>query len=141
MKTSTLLAGAIARSVPFDSSYGRALAAWACAMDDAADAEAALGFLRERVRVARICSADRFRRACDAQAAGQDAFARGLLDAAHAHERLAWEGEAQLREAERRCAALRARCDDLDAAARYEGERHAAQASQRAGDPASGNAA
>lgn len=135
MKASRLIAGAVARSVPFDSSYGRALAAWACAMDDAATAEAALGILRERVRVARICSTDRFRRACDALAAGQDAFARGLLDAAHAHERLAWDGEAQILEGERRCAALRARCDDLDAAARREGERHAAEAALRARAP------
>ncbi len=71
MNTTLLLAGAAARSVPSDSPYGRALAAWARAMDDAATAEAALAALRERVRVARVCCADRVRRAYDALAAGQ----------------------------------------------------------------------
>jgi hypothetical protein len=133
MKTSMLVAGAIARGVPFDSAYGRALAAWASAMDDADAAEAALADLREMVRAARIRCAGRARRAYDASAAGQEAFARLLHDAAHADEVLAWEGEARIAEAERSCAALRVRCDDLDAAARREAERQAGLAGGRAG--------
>jgi len=123
MNARVLLVDAVARTVSRDSPYRRALQAWADAMDDAASAEAALATLRERVRAARVSSADRARRAYDARAAGQDDFARGLLDAAHAHERMAWDGEAQIAEYERCCAALRARCDDLDAVARREGER------------------
>jgi hypothetical protein len=120
----------VAAYVPRDSTYGRALEAWEHAMDDAAAAEAALGAIRERVRVARTRSTDCARRGYDAIAAGQEAFARGLLDAAQAHEVMAWEGEAQIAEGERRCAALRARCDELDAEARQQGERHARESAR-----------
>jgi hypothetical protein len=124
--------------VPRESARGRALEAWARSMDDAAAAEATLAAMRERVRVARVSSADRARRGYDALAAGQEVFARGLLDAAHAHERLAWEGEAQVAEGERRCAALRARCDELDAEVRSEAERVSAQAGVRTSPVRSG---
>jgi hypothetical protein len=109
-------------------------------MDDAAAAEAALGAIRERVRIARICSADRARRAHEALAAGQLDFARGLLDAARAHDEMAWEGEAQIAAGERSCAALRARCDRLDAEVRREGERLAMQMGPRGscGEPRRG---
>ena len=113
---------------PCDSPCHRALEAWELAMDDAAAGEDALGALRERVRVARIRAADRARRAYDALAARQVAFARGLFDAAHAYERAVWEGEALIAEGERRCAALRARCDALDSEVRREGERRALSA-------------
>jgi len=131
MKNGRLLA--VAPHVPRESPYGRALEAWANGMDDTVAAEAALGAIRERVRVARIRSTDLARRGYDAFAAGQEVFARGLLDAAHAHETMAWEGEAQIAEGERRCAALRARCDALDAEVRQEGERHATHEGARAG--------
>jgi phage shock protein A len=133
MEIARLLAGAVAQCAPRHSPYLRALEAWALAMDDAASAEAALGTLRERVRVARIHSADRARRAYDALAAGQEPFALGLLDAARAHEKVAWEGEAQILEGERQCATLRARCDDLDAEVRREGERQVVRAGAGAG--------
>ncbi len=125
--------GSNSRGVPgtsgaCESHYCRALAAWELAMDDAAVGEAVLRDLRERVRVARMLAADRARRAYDALAARQDSFARGLLDAAHAYDRAAWEGEANIAEGERRCSALRARCDALDAEVRREGERRATSA-------------
>jgi phage shock protein A len=118
--------GAPAEGVPRDSRFYAVLKAWERAMDDAASAEDALGVLRERVRVARIRAADRARRGNDALAAGQEAFARGLLDAAYAHEVVAREGEASLAEGEQRCAELRARCHALDDDVRREGERYAA---------------
>ena len=116
---------------PRDSPYHRAFEAWKLAMDDAAAGEGALGVLRERVRIARTRAADSARRAYDALAVRQGPFARGLLDAAHAYERAAWEGEALITEGERCCAALRARCDTLDAEVRCEGERRAASAGAR----------
>jgi phage shock protein A len=125
MTTWRKLRGEARVRAPRDSPYHRALAAWELAMDDAAAGEGALGALRERVRVARIRAADRARRAYDALAARQAPFARGLLDAAHAYEKVAWEGEALIAEGERQCAALRARCDALDAEVRREGERRA----------------
>ena len=134
MNSSMILARAVARAVPSDCAYGKALAAWATAMDDADAAEAALAKLRESARAARVRCADRLRRACDAAVGGQEAFARLLRGAARADEVQAWEGEAQIAEAERMCAALRARCDELDAAARREAESHAARASRHDSD-------
>jgi len=123
--------GAPAEGVPRDSRFHAVLKAWERAMDDAAEAEGALGVLRERVRVARIRARDRARRGNDALMAGQATFARGLLDAAHAHELAAQDGEVRLAEAEQRCAELRARCDALDRDVRQEGERHAARTGER----------
>jgi phage shock protein A len=123
----------IDRVLPRATPDGLALDVWALAMADAAAGEEALEVLRESVRVARIRSADRARRAYDALGAGQEPFARGLFDAAHAHEQLAREGEAQIAKGEWCCAALRARCDELDAAARRAGERQARHAGPGAG--------
>ncbi len=72
---------------------------------------------RERLRVARERSRDRRRLAENAFAAGQDIFARGLWEAAEAHDATARGIEAALPSLERRCAQLRARVEQCAGAA------------------------
>jgi hypothetical protein len=119
--------GAPAEGVDRRSPFYRALKAWERAMDDWGAAEAALGVLQERVRVARIRCDDRSRRARQALVCGQEAFARGLLDAARAHAVAGREAEALLADGERRLAELRTRADALYADVLREGELYAAE--------------
>jgi hypothetical protein len=91
---------------------GAALRAWGEAEADAVLAEGIARRERERARAAWRCAAERRRRAEDAGAAGQAAFAHGLLDAAEAHACAARTAEARALDAERRARALR---DEADA--------------------------
>ncbi|MFL5263591.1 MAG: hypothetical protein ACJ79L_14400 [Anaeromyxobacteraceae bacterium] len=89
-----------------------ALRAWGEAEADAVLAEGIARRERERARVAWRCAAERRRRADDAGAARQAAFAHGLRDAAEAHACAARAAEARAQDAERRARALR---DEADA--------------------------
>jgi hypothetical protein len=90
---------------------GGAIRAWGEAEADAVLAEGLARRERERARAAWRCAAERRRRADDAVAAGQAAFAHGLLDASAAHACAARAAEARARDAERRARALRVEAD------------------------------
>jgi hypothetical protein len=98
----------------------RALRAWGDAESDALQAEgiAARERERERARASWRCAAERRRRADDAAAARQTAFAHGLLDAAEALERAARDAESRALDASRRAHSLRDEADGRRAAAR-----------------------
>jgi len=86
------------------------LSAWHRAEEAAEHARRALQAAREQQRVARLRAADRRHHLQVARAAGQQAFALGLLHAAEAHEMAA-------REAYESCAALAAHLRALEALA------------------------
>jgi hypothetical protein len=92
---------------PGEERYARAVSAWQRAEELAQAAERIAMRLREAARVAWTRAAERRQRASDACAARQVAFARGLIDAAAAHERAALDAEALAEDAERRARPLR----------------------------------
>jgi hypothetical protein len=94
----------------------RALRAWGDAETDALEGEGIAARERERARAAWRCAAERRRRADDAAAARQTAFAHGLLDAAEAYERAARGAEARALDASRRARSLRDEADGQRAA-------------------------
>jgi hypothetical protein len=94
-----------------DAAYERAIDAWQQAEEQAQGAERVAARHREAARVARAHAAERRGRAADACAARQVAFARGLVDAAAAHERSAEGSDHLAEEAERRARPLRAEAE------------------------------
>ena len=102
-------------AVPEEERYARAIGAWQNAEELAHGAERLASHYQEAARVAWARARERRRRAADAFAARQVAFAHGLAEAAAAHERAAIEAERRAAEAERRARPLR-----LDAESRLE---------------------
>jgi hypothetical protein len=92
------------------------ISAWRRAEEAAAHARRALQAAREQVRVARLRAADRRHHLEAARAAGQEAFALGLLHAAEAHEVAAGKAAGT-------CAELEARVRGLEALADRAAER------------------
>src|SRR5690349_6399493 len=85
----------------------RAIAAWQRAEEVAHAAASIAARQRQAARLARRHASERRERAADAFAARQLAFARGLAEAAEAHERAADDADRSALEAERRARPLR----------------------------------